>query len=222
MWSWGRMGGGHGLPRARPRAPTLPGRPRPPPAPELHHALPQLDSSASAWPRKQPHAISSLLQLAQTNFRGDSFQRPPRDRWACGETSRRSACARPPRPLPRPGTRPAPSPARCPRVLQLQLQPRAEATALTLLNLERLQLLLKPSHVVPASGSELFLCGERSAERLAGLTPQPLLLWASPQAAGLERVHLTPGMPRGMRRRPREETPTPRSPCWKYWSVNPL
>lgn len=176
------------------RIPSL-GRPRPTCVSSSTTRCRSSRPSASAWASRSRTLISSSCSSPRTSFRGDSFQRPPRDRWACGE---RSAV----------GLRPGPKAASTPwnearphlpgvrELLQLQLQLPCRGHCLTLPNLERLQLLLKPSHVVLVGQRVVPLRGEERSELPAGLTPRPPLLWASPLAAGLgEGAPWTPGCP---------------------------
>lgn len=91
-----------------------PGRPRPTCVSSSTTRCRSSRPSASAWASRSRTLISSSCSSPRTSFRGDSFQRPPRDRWACGERSAVGLRWGPRGRFDRLERGP-PSPARCPR-----------------------------------------------------------------------------------------------------------
>lgn len=82
----GRAGRGYGLPKeAAVNTKTLRGWLRPTCVSSSTTRCRSSLPSARAWASRRRTLISSSCSSPRTSFRGDSFQRPPRDRWACQE-----------------------------------------------------------------------------------------------------------------------------------------
>lgn len=217
MWSCGRMRGGHGLAEG----PT-PGAGFPPRAglvPPASRAPPRAAAALDPQPAPGPRAAARSSARPAARPGPASAGTPSSGHRGIGGPAgrgRRSVCAGGPEAASTAWNEARPHLPGVRELLQLQLQLPRRGHGLTLPNLERLQLLLKPSHVVLVGQRAVPLRGEERAAAtwpyLRASLPAPLSSGLHRWRPGWERVH--PGRPDAQRRRtsPQGRRPHPRSP----------